>query len=329
MYAVDSNGTKITPGPSARIQPIENVIMNVTDPNRFVYHYTSLDTAKKIIKNFSLRMGEFMGTNDPKESKEWHFDLLSDAGNDFRGVDAGKLSSDLSDTIKRHSRVLCFCRDSAGLTGNHLDDISHRGYFKARMWAQYGSSHKDSNNYNHRGDHSGVCFVFNRVKLIECVKEDCGGDVLLHSGDVTYRNRHVVARREEKDYFIDFDVLKKVGFDRYWKFHASRYRQRLFFEKSLDWRDESEFRALALLAKPREVFINIQNCLCGLFLGEKCNLVEAKELIDDLMNRGVHVMGLSWKNCTPWYDFRNSIYNFSARALEQEIDRRKAGTSPV
>ena len=46
MYAVDTNGEKIVPDPSARTGPIENVIMNVTDSDRYVYHYTSLDTGR-------------------------------------------------------------------------------------------------------------------------------------------------------------------------------------------------------------------------------------------------------------------------------------------
>lgn len=290
--------------------------MNVTDANRFIYHYTSLNTAKKILNGLSLRMGEFQGTNDPKESKEWHFDLLSKNHADFRGIDAGKLSSELSDTIKRHARVLCFCKDGQELTGSHLADVSLRGHFKARMWAQYG------------GNHTGVCIVLDRNKLLERLKRDCGDAWLLSSGEITYRNRSVTAKQDEYDYFIDYDALRTVGFERYWMVHARRCHQRLFFEKALDWRDECEFRALALLQKPREVFVDIQDCLCGVFLGERCNLSEVDGLIEALMERGIHVMGLSWRNCTPWYDFRNQTYNFSARALEQAIRKREAQEEP-
>ena len=327
MRAVTSEGETILPDPAAKTRPNEDVIMNVTDADRFVYHYTSLDTAKKIVSGLSLRMGEFHGTNDPKESKEWHFDLFSRTQTDFRGIDAAKLSRDLSEAIKTHARVLCFCRDSAGLTGNHMADVSLRGHFKARMWAQYGSSHKDSSCRNQSGNHSGVCFVFDRKKLTESIKRECGGFALLQFVNIIYRNRHVVPGPEEQDYFVDCDVLRMAGFDNYWKWHALRYRQRLFFEKSLDWRDECEFRVLAMLKKPREVFVSIEDSLCGLFLGEKCDSEQARGIVDVLMDRGVHVMGLSWKNCTPWYDFGNPAYNFSARALDAAVKRHDANRS--
>lgn len=312
MHAVGLDGTTIAPAPSARTGPVENVIMNVTDAERFLYHYCSLDTAKKIVSGQSLRMGEFQRTNDPKESKEWHFDLLSRSHTDFRGFDSGKLSTELSDAIKKHTRVLCFCRDSGGLTGDHLADVSLRGHFKARMWAQYAK------------DHTGVCLILDRKRLLERFQKDCGDAWLLASGEITYRNRSVAPRREEKDYFIDCDVLKTVGFDRYWMLHARQFHRRLFFEKSLDWRDECEFRMLSVLRKPREVFVDIQDSLSGFFLGERCDVGDAKDLIEILMDRGVHVMGLSWRNCTPWYDFGNQTYNFSARALQQEIRRRES-----
>lgn len=311
MRAVGPDGVAIIPDPSARTAPDVNVIMNVSDANRFIYHYTSLNTAKRILNGLSLRMGVFQGTNDPKESKEWQFDLLSRNHADFRGIDARKLSSELSDSIKKHSRVLCFCKDGEGLTGSHLADVSLRGHFKARMWAQYG------------GNHTGACLVFDRGKLLERVRHDCGDAQLLSSGAVTYRNRSVTAERDEYDYFIDYDALKTVGFERYWMLHAQRCHQRLFFEKALDWRDECEFRVVALLPKPREVFVDIWDCLCGVFLGERCDVSEVEDLIDALMEKGIHVMGLSWKNCTPWYDFGNQAYNFSARALEQAIHNRE------
>jgi hypothetical protein len=49
MRAVGPDGETIVPAPSARTGPVEDVIMNVTDVNRFLYHYSSFDTAKKII----------------------------------------------------------------------------------------------------------------------------------------------------------------------------------------------------------------------------------------------------------------------------------------
>lgn len=93
MYATDASGNGIDPGPSARTKPAEEVIMNATDAERYVYHYASLARTKQITGNYALRMGECRDTNDPKEAKEWHFDLFARGDVDLKGIDGAKLST--------------------------------------------------------------------------------------------------------------------------------------------------------------------------------------------------------------------------------------------
>src|SRR4051812_33936042 len=105
------------------------MIQNHKDPNRLLYHYTSMEKAtERIIKNGKLRFSTFRKTNDPKESKSWEFNLGT---NRPKGLDpeiykGNVLSARLSDKIKDHARVLCFSRDTGPLSGVHLDDVHLR-----------------------------------------------------------------------------------------------------------------------------------------------------------------------------------------------------------
>ncbi len=290
--------------------PQEDLILGVRDSERYLYHYTSSRTAKKILANLTLRMGDLRGTNDPKESKEWHFDLTSTAGSDLDAWDKSKLAEELSLTIKKHARVLCFCKDGDSLSGNHVDDVARRGHMRARMWAQYGENH------------AGVCLALDKKLLLEQVRAESERVISLWARDILYWDRGILDGQHERDYLIDVDVLRQVGFEQYWKLHAKQFYQRLFFEKRLDWKDEREYRILALLDRPREVFIDIRGCLRAVFFGDTAKISDFESTIDELMAIGVQVMGLSWSNCCPWYDFANPIFNAEMRAIAKEVETR-------
>ena len=50
--------------------PFQN---NLSDPNKYIYHYTSLTAAfDYILPSNLLRVSPFYHTNDPRESKYWN-----------------------------------------------------------------------------------------------------------------------------------------------------------------------------------------------------------------------------------------------------------------
>ncbi|OGI65958.1 MAG: hypothetical protein A2W18_00160 [Candidatus Muproteobacteria bacterium RBG_16_60_9] len=57
---------------------------HVASAEELLYHYTNATTALDyIVKNRTLRFGIYIGTNDPKESKAWEFDLGTNANRDL------------------------------------------------------------------------------------------------------------------------------------------------------------------------------------------------------------------------------------------------------
>jgi hypothetical protein len=59
------------------------MIENITSSNQLLYHYTRADTAfDHILKSRTLQLGSYIGTNDPKETKIWEFDLGTNENRD-------------------------------------------------------------------------------------------------------------------------------------------------------------------------------------------------------------------------------------------------------
>jgi hypothetical protein len=274
------------------------MIQGVTDPDRFIYHYTTAGAAKDcILKNGTLRLGSVRKMNDPKESKSWEFNVGTNKNCDLLKYKQPELSERFSQVFKDNTRILCFCRDASPLSGDHIREIAQRGFAKPRMWAQYAALH------------SGVCLVFDRKRLTERVSAACSEALFAYYGNVTYRNRMVISDFDEPEYMINADRLESDGFDSYWKLHLNQFRGRLLFEKMEDWRDEREFRFVAVYEAPQDVYVTYEDSLVGVVFGELTDRTHEDEMMQLLDGRNVEFMGLKWKNCSPWYDFGNLRYS--------------------
>ena len=273
------------------------MIVNFTDANRLVYHYTTSATAlEHILKSRSLRFSSYTKTNDPKESKAWQFNLGTNEQRDLGKYDMQELSLWLSNALKTRTKLACFSRDSSPLTGNHLREIFQRGFCKSRMWAQYADRH------------TGVCLVFERERLHNLIEKRFSSDHLVLSGCVNYLNRSVLPQLEEQQYTINVDFLESVGLEAYVGSHVLTHHQRLFFEKLEDWRDESEFRWVIFANTVNDLFVEFENSLVGIIFGENTDESAIERIMKSTESWGLHYMGLKWKNCSPWYDYGNLRY---------------------
>ena len=124
------------------------------------------------------------------------------------------------------------------------------------MWAQYADNH------------SGVCLIFNREKLDDQIRKQCGDSHLITKGDVAYANRSIVPNLGPGPYAIDVDILDQIGFERYVQDHLLRFVRTLFFEKMTDWRDESEYRWVMFSDRDEDVFIEFKDSLAGIMFGD-------------------------------------------------------------
>ncbi|MDP7781649.1 DUF2971 domain-containing protein, partial [Acinetobacter baumannii] len=83
----------------------------------YLYHYTKASTAiDYILKNKNLQLGSMLNTNDPKESKNWLFELGTNENADLDKYDLFDTSSKVDFIIKSSTYMLCFTKDKE-LTG--------------------------------------------------------------------------------------------------------------------------------------------------------------------------------------------------------------------
>ena len=115
--------------------------------------------------------------------------------------------------------------------------------------------------------------------------------------------------QNEAEYFINVDYLDSVGFTEYARAHFHTHVRRLFFEKMMDWRDETEFRWVIRTESKKNLSINFENSLVGIIFGENTKDADVEELIGMTWDLQIEYMGLKWRNCSPWYDLANPRYN--------------------
>ena len=113
------------------MHPFKGMIGSVYDTQKFLFHYTSLETARDyILPNKTLRFSQQISLNDPKESKSQHL-----SGHGPKEVEFGPIRDRIIDYYLRNVKVCCFSRDdpTAGPPDQFPVDLFALGYMKQRM----------------------------------------------------------------------------------------------------------------------------------------------------------------------------------------------------
>lgn len=266
-------------------------IQHISDADAYLYHYTKISTAiDYIFKNNTLRLSTYTNTNDPKETKTWRFDLVSFEGLDISKYPTTPLSEKFSAELKSKTKLACFSTDSGPLTGNHINDIYSRGFAKARMWAQYGDCHR------------GVCLVFDRKKLLAAMRNQFHQHHTMH-GKVHYRNAKLIRGIDLHEYMVNLDLYESLGSAAYLRSHIQQHNRALFFEKLADWRDESEWRIVALTHSNDDLYLQLEDSIVAVVHGDSTNPDQSEILMAMTSGTNIQHIGITWNNSSPWYDY--------------------------
>lgn len=260
--------------------------LNRIDRNKFIYHYTSIEKAFKILYHEKLRFSPITSTNDIFEQKA---KLM------FKNYDSDTYKKitkirGFFDEERNRVRILCFSQDNQELLEELIDfpedyenaNVIGRGLALPRMWAQYSANN------------SGVCFIFNKKKLINYIKSQ--GWVFI-ADKVKYVNNY------------SDSVLKKEDVEKLYKKINQEYNHVFldmirnkndfliynFFTKLKDWESENEYRILTYVSD-KESNTNIEidklyNFLEGVAVGQKIadeNCVILNKLIKNVKIRKVY-----------------------------------------
>ncbi|MDR7000995.1 DUF2971 domain-containing protein [Neobacillus niacini] len=236
--------------------------MNHGTNDEMIYHFTSLSTAiEHILYNGTLRLSPFTGTNDPKENKDW-IPTLALTG-DIRHLQIEEIKSIFNEK-KAGASLICFSEDrvppplsSLGMNAHMAPfrDKYYKGYYRPRMWAQYADNHK------------GFCLGFNKERLIREARRLFEPSGRIIEGSVSYSEYN---SEQYSAFTLDLKAFQ-LDREKYIQQHQEKYLKYLFFEKAIDWKDESEFRVLYLPNVPKEQksphYIDIEGCIETIIVG--------------------------------------------------------------
>lgn len=230
------------------------------DPQKYLYHYTDINKATKIIYNGTLKFSKISKTNDTLESKPR-------IGDDTSYSECIEQFKELN---RNYVQLLCFATDSNVNTQDFnfeiterikYTDFSGRGFALPRMWAQYANNN------------SGVCLIFDKEILTNNIIKQLGTN-FINGEPIRYVSQfEEYPFRTQSDQIISIllnDVKELKGFPitaHFLKSHLEFVKYN-YFSKLDDWKSEREFRFLAY--GNEEYFINnILNSLVGVVVGEK------------------------------------------------------------
>jgi hypothetical protein len=266
------------------------------DQSLYVYHYTKSKTLiDHILPTKKLRFSRFQAVDDPRESRDWVFSYLHAIDDDFV---SGELTTKLNDRLKHCWRIGCFVRDiyealvtkaREELGEDIVGAIYERGHSRPRMWAQYGENH------------AGACLVFDSKRLDTAVKAAAltKGNIV-HHGPVEYRNPAVVPSISEPNALtVDLGLVRRLGFAAAAKLHLQSHIREFFFLKSRDWEQEREFRWAVDGSDDEDFYVNIDDALVGILLGERCSSSVQRAVGQFAKEGPLHLATMSWQNGVP------------------------------
>ena len=269
----------------------ENSITNESDNEKFanfvngsdaLFHYTRFTTAiESILATGKMRLSSLQNTNDPQEYKFLFFNSHA-MGNVLDRIEEKiNCTHTQIDRIRRlESRILCFCQNDSVSNGKKLF-----GYTKSRMWAQYGDNHK------------GICLVFSKIKLKEAFKKIISTENDCFFDSVNYQAEY---RMNWDAKSFDGNQLDSMDPETYALSHLRKHYKSFFFTKNIDYKDENEYRVLVLAQKTIVDFIDINDAIKGIIVGDKCH-----EVYNDIINmyakkHNCQARQLYWSNWVPY-----------------------------
>lgn len=243
------------------------------DTERWCYHYTSSEVAlDHILSTNELKFNALRDLNDPKESGCLGWlggGVPSEEHLRNRYVE---VEEQVDREFRNSVKVFCSSTDRSP-AGSSFD----RGHMKPRMWAQYGNESK------------GVCLVFSRSRLRECVSGIYEESLVCGSVEYTDdRHRMAIPMMRVGDLELPTSEIAKSRF-----IEANR---QIVFTKYRDWSDEAEWRLACYDERPGPIYVDFQDSLSAIVAGPMCGKEELDLFRDEANKRGIIGFSIRWNH---------------------------------
>lgn len=202
-----------------------------------LYHFTTFDTALKIIESNRLRFGRLSNMNDIHENDK----LVFHNDNDQKLISfSSELLDAFFDEIYKYRQISLTAEGEAG---------DKDGFDLHQMWGLYAD----------KGE--GVCFVFDKDELTTLLNPE-----LSHSYRVCYKETKDLDSFYVSDSFTPDEIRDEV----------KRRVSEIFFHKRKEWEHEQEYRIIKRCPNPnKEEYLWIGKSLKFIIVSSKlCNIDE-------------------------------------------------------
>lgn len=201
-----------------------------------LYHFTSFDTAKKIIESNSLRFGRLSNMNDLHENDKVTFvDINGQCIKDF--------PSDVLDAL--HDEIYRYRQISLTAEGEKGDEL---GFNLHQMWGHYAD----------KGE--GVCLVFDKNELMK--SHDMP--------DIT----HDRVNYDKPEELVSFAVSNSEKPEEVVNEVSSKTKE-IFFHKRKEWEHEQEYRLIKRCPlTTREEYFRLGHALKYVILTSKLSSID-------------------------------------------------------
>ena len=267
--------------------------LSKVDPQKYLYHYTSISKAMKILYYETLRFSPITNTNDIFEQKP---KLMFDDSiyDDPELLKAEKNIENYFQENRNRVKILCFSRDNQSVNTNNsltkdmqLANVIGRGFALPRMWAQYAENNE------------GVCLIINMKKLISKLNAEgfkfIDKKVNYFSSYSSFKiNAQEITELSKSIDNKVTDVMADLICNN------SKYVKYNYFYKLNDWATENEYRTIILTNEDNSVKIpKIFDFIEGIVIGnntkeedsyiikkivnEKCPKLSVRRIVFDSM----------------------------------------------
>lgn len=261
---------------------------------KYLYHYTSFESFKKIVANGTLKLGALADMNDPYEFLNRKHGIVSD-GNPTNEELASKFAKHIAAHTERTN-----CVRLASLAADLNDGIMlHKGWYLLNMWTLYGRNH------------TGVCLVFDY-------------DSLKTELDAYCNELRIDGMLNPITYVTNFDDIE----DMFWSpvsFIDESHVNHLFMKPDC-YEKEQEYRLLIinkqLVDSSTPVFVPIKTAIRGVITGYKFPHKEYdNELNEVISNLNKNGYNISQFELTPYmgFDTHSPLYS---KAETHELFKR-------
>ncbi len=216
-----------------------------------VAHYSKLEHVADILHDKKLLVGPVCNFADPREaSMDW---LKDECIGSVPYSDKKQAVDEMKRKAGRQVRLLCTAAPKEHVPGNSLTEEAIYG--RPRMWAQYGDQSR------------GFCVVLNREALNNRLLQVAERDEYLISGKVEYFPwLEMVGGGSTIQYGPDLDPR---DLDKFELMNENSMLRSIFFKKSIDWKEECEYRWLLFGQTEKPIYVSIEDSIEAVVLGSQ------------------------------------------------------------